>query len=96
VRVPDARAVANLVDLTGDHLGPGYGHPTDQEGDAATVWFAERGIQLDPTYTAKTAAALRDLLDSRPHGNVLYWHTLSATAPPSDPRQVDGHRLPPA
>jgi 1-aminocyclopropane-1-carboxylate deaminase/D-cysteine desulfhydrase-like pyridoxal-dependent ACC family enzyme len=87
--------MANLVDLTGDHLGPGYGHPT-QEGDAATVWFAERGIQLDPTYTAKTAAALRDLLDSRPHGNVLYWHTLSATAPPSDPRQVDGHRLPPA
>lgn len=78
--VPDARAAVDRVDLVGDYFGAGYGHPTD-EGDRAAAWFETRGLVLDPTYTAKTAAALLDHLAEAGTGVHLYWHTLSAVAP---------------
>jgi D-cysteine desulfhydrase len=78
VGVGDAarRAEEGLVILD-DQVGPGYGHET-HAGAAATERFAEVGITLDPTYTAKAAAAVLAASDSRP----LFWHTLSATMPP--------------
>jgi D-cysteine desulfhydrase len=80
VPVPDPRRACALVTLNGAYLGAGYGHPTDA-GSRAAEWFAERGVALDPTYTAKTGAAVLDGLDSDPRSVHLYWHTLSATEP---------------
>jgi 1-aminocyclopropane-1-carboxylate deaminase/D-cysteine desulfhydrase-like pyridoxal-dependent ACC family enzyme len=82
--VPDARAVVDRVELLGDYYGAGYGHPTDS-GARSTEWFAARGATLDPTYTAKTAAAVLDRLTTGPAAVVLYWHTLSALLPPAAP-----------
>lgn len=70
-----ARALA-LVQLHEDQVGAGYGHATEA-GSAATDAFAAQGIVLDPTYTAKAAAALLAASDARP----LFWHTLSAHMP---------------
>jgi 1-aminocyclopropane-1-carboxylate deaminase/D-cysteine desulfhydrase-like pyridoxal-dependent ACC family enzyme len=78
--VPDARAAVDRVDLIDDYFGPGYGHPTEA-GDRATAWFEARGLALDPTYTAKTGAALLDRLAAVRTGVHLYWHTLSAVSP---------------
>ena len=81
LRAPDPRLALDRVEIVGDYLGAGYGHPTDQ-GDEATAWFAERGLALDPSYTAKTAAALRDAFEAEPRAIHLYWHTLSSVTPP--------------
>jgi 1-aminocyclopropane-1-carboxylate deaminase/D-cysteine desulfhydrase-like pyridoxal-dependent ACC family enzyme len=80
VPAPDARPVTDLVELTGDYVGAGYGHPTEA-GARATAWFGERGLTLDPTYTAKTAAALLDRLAAGTAGVHLFWHTLSRVEP---------------
>lgn len=49
------------MDVTRDWLGQGYGHPT-AAGQAALEWGAERGLQLDPVYSAKACAAAMDLM----------------------------------
>ena len=78
VEIGDAVARAEAgVHILDDQIGAGYGHET-AAGAAATERFAELGITLDPTYTAKAAAAVLAAPDSRP----LFWHTLSATMPP--------------
>lgn len=84
VRVPDPRLVLDRVELVGDYLGKGYGHPTEW-GATATEWFAPRGLALDPSYTAKTAAALLDGLVADPAAVHLYWHTLSGVHPEPTP-----------
>ncbi len=78
--VPDPRLVLDRVELVGDWLGGGYGEPTEW-GDRATDWFGRRGLTLDPSYTAKTAAGLMDRLSRLGAGTHLYWHTLSAVLP---------------
>ena len=80
VRVPDPRHVLDRVELVGDWIGGGYGEPTEW-GEAAAEWFEPRGILLDPTYTAKTAAGLLDRLAGSGSGVHLFWHTLSAILP---------------
>lgn len=70
-----ARALASVTILD-DQLGAGYGHATP-EGERATELFAQAGLTLDPTYTAKAAAAVLASSDERP----LFWHTLSARMP---------------
>lgn len=65
------------VVLVGDQLGDGYGART-RAGDLATELFAEDNIELDPTYTAKTAAAVIALARSKRARRLLYWHTLSS------------------
>jgi 1-aminocyclopropane-1-carboxylate deaminase/D-cysteine desulfhydrase-like pyridoxal-dependent ACC family enzyme len=82
-KVEDARAVADRVDLVGEYFGAGYGHPT-RAGARAAEWFHGRGLALDPTYTAKTAAALLDHVEAG-SGVHLYWHTLSSVVPPPPP-----------
>jgi D-cysteine desulfhydrase len=81
---PDATTALRLVSIGHDHIGTGYGHATP-EGDAASASFEEAGLALDPTYTAKAAAALladeRSRTD-RDRGPLLFWHTLSAVHPP--------------
>jgi 1-aminocyclopropane-1-carboxylate deaminase/D-cysteine desulfhydrase-like pyridoxal-dependent ACC family enzyme len=73
--------LARRLEVLGEYLGDGYGHPTPQ-GTRAQGIAAELGIELDPTYTAKTFAAVLDRLErAEPRDRpvrVLYWHTLSA------------------
>lgn len=68
---------ASDVELVMDQLGEGYGARTTA-GDEATELFAKDGIVLDPTYTAKTAAAVIALAKSGRAKRVLFWHTLSS------------------
>ncbi len=77
VDVADAatKALAS-VRIRDDQLGAGYGHATEA-GEHATRVFAGHGMELDPTYTAKAAAAVLAAADDRP----LFWHTLSASMP---------------
>ncbi len=79
---PDPRLVLERVALVGEWLGAGYGEPT-QWGERAAAWFEPRGLVLDPTYTAKTAAGFLDRLEAHTGGVHLYWHTLSAVLPGS-------------
>ncbi|HUP90339.1 MAG TPA: pyridoxal-phosphate dependent enzyme [Longimicrobiales bacterium] len=65
--------------LIHEHIGPGYGKET-KGGAAATELFAAQGIHLDPTYTAKAAAALMASASSLPKP-ILFWQTLSAAEP---------------
>jgi len=64
-------------------VGDGYGAAT-REGELALERAAAAGIELDPTYTAKTMACVLELVErtrslrrSRPL-RIVYWHTLSA------------------
>lgn len=80
VRAPDPRFALERVSLVGDYFGDGYGRPAPW-GEEAAAWFADRGLPLDPSYTAKTAAGVLDRLAAEPRGVHLYWHTLSAVTP---------------
>jgi len=76
----DVNAAIARVVLNHDQFGEGYGKPT-AAGDAATESFARIGLELDPTYTAKAAAALQAAMRRRPDSVLLFWHTLSAAMP---------------
>jgi D-cysteine desulfhydrase len=67
------------VELLHEHIGRGYGIETD-EGARATERFSGHGILLDPTYTAKAAAAFIARAADLPQP-VLFWQTLSAAEP---------------
>lgn len=89
---PDPADVLRLVHLRHDQIGAGYGRSTPA-ADRATAAFADAGITLDPTYTAKAAAAL--LADGdRPGAPPLYWHTLSRTVPAELAGRADVSLLP--
>jgi D-cysteine desulfhydrase len=64
-----------MLDLTRDQIGAGYGHRTEAAA-AATASAAEEGLALDPVYTAK---AMAGLLALRAEGSlddpVLFVHT---------------------
>jgi 1-aminocyclopropane-1-carboxylate deaminase/D-cysteine desulfhydrase-like pyridoxal-dependent ACC family enzyme len=74
-----AEQAIRQVELLHAHLGAGYGQET-AEGKQATLTFAEHGIRLDPTYTAKGAAAFIQEMQ-RAAKPALFWHTLSAAEP---------------
>lgn len=80
IRTPDPRLVLRAVELVGDWIGAGYGAPTEW-GRRASEWFEPRGLVLDPSYTAKTAAGLLGRLEDVDGGVHLYWHTLSGVLP---------------
>lgn len=96
--VPALEDVLPRITLRHEHNGGGYGRPTPA-GDDATAVFGQIGLQLDPTYTAKAAAAL--LADAHGPASVartgaealpLFWHTLSAVHP--EPRPDAAAALP--
>lgn len=62
--------------LNVDHVGPGYGVPS-QAGNEAIAYLARtEGILLDPVYTGKAFAGLARLAkDGTIGGKVLFWHT---------------------
>lgn len=65
------------VNILHEYFGAGYGHASSEGEDAKAV-FSEWGISVEATYTAKTAAAVLDLLERNPTKNILYWHTYSS------------------
>jgi D-cysteine desulfhydrase len=65
------------IALDENFYGRGYGHPT-RAGRDATELFGLAGIKLEPTYTAKTAAAVLRQCAAQPGQNILYWHTYNS------------------
>jgi D-cysteine desulfhydrase len=90
--VPEAGRVLARIELSGRHLGGGYGVPTPA-GEAAIREGRDAGLVLDSTYTGKVAAAALAAARAQPGKVHLYWHTLSATTPRVD---ADAGPLPPA
>jgi D-cysteine desulfhydrase len=69
------RLEPDLLDLTRDQIGAGYGHRTEAAERAASV-AARDGLALDPVYTAKAMAGLLALrARGRLREPVLFVHT---------------------
>ena len=73
VSIPKPKLVEN-------QYGEGYGYTTEASRGACRLLKDREGIDLDPTYTSKTFAAVLDHYSS--HGGssrpVLYWHTYNS------------------
>ncbi len=65
------------INLDEGYYGRGYGMATEK-GNEATTRLGRVGISLEPTYTAKAAAAALDYSDEHPSSHVLYWHTYNS------------------
>jgi D-cysteine desulfhydrase len=75
VRLGRLRLEPDMLDLTHDQIGAGYGHPTEAAAGAAAL-AAEERLALDPVYTAKAMAGLLALRgEGRLGGPVLFVHT---------------------
>jgi D-cysteine desulfhydrase len=82
---PVARAAVRCLLFRDGQVGAGYGRATEA-GTAAAARFADAGLVLDPTYTAKAAASfLAELDDGGQGAGLLFWHTLSAALPAAPP-----------
>jgi D-cysteine desulfhydrase family pyridoxal phosphate-dependent enzyme len=67
-----------LLDVRDEYVGEGYGVPTPASEEATVLFARHEGIVLEPTYTAKAAAGLIDLVRRGRFGSresVCFWHT---------------------
>jgi len=65
----------DMLDLTRDQIGEGYGHRTEA-ATRATALAAEENLSLDPVYTAKAMAGLlAQRSEGRLAGPLLFVHT---------------------
>ncbi len=82
--------------IQGDFFGQGYGEPTAAGSNAYHLMKEKEGIILDPTYTAKTFAAVLDYCrrQRRGRGPVLYWHTYNSVDLSAQAKEVDYRKLP--
>ncbi len=72
------RQALDALVIDGSHMGEGYGAATGA-GERATSLAALDGVGLEPTYTAKTLAALLDAArDETYDGPLLFLSTLSS------------------
>jgi 1-aminocyclopropane-1-carboxylate deaminase/D-cysteine desulfhydrase-like pyridoxal-dependent ACC family enzyme len=80
-----------------DYFGAGYGCATNECLNALTLMKEREGIALDPTYTAKTFAALYDFIKTPGHEKepILFWHTYNSVDMTQQLQSVDYHELPP-
>lgn len=65
------------MELEDNFYGSGYGHPLPAARNATEV-FARHGVVLEPTYTAKTAAAVLQKRAMHAGKTILYWHTYNS------------------
>ena len=89
--IPDIKLPG--INLQEAFYGDGYGHPSSA-GTEATGLFGQAGITLEPTYTAKAAAAVLSQCSAHPTKNVLYWHTYSSADMSSFLTEADVNKLP--
>lgn len=69
--------------LTG-HMGPGYGHVTEEAKHVQRIMSETEDITLETTYTAKTVAAMAAWSAAHVgHGPLLFWNTFSSTPVPA-------------
>ncbi len=74
-RLPGLRLGPDMLDLTREQIGAGYGHATEAAARATDLAAAER-LSLDPVYTAKAMAGLlATRAEGRLEGPVLFVHT---------------------
>lgn len=87
VPVPEGEFRPDEVTFLSDWLGDGYGHPTPAAVRAEEMLRDTEGLELEGVYTAKTMAALVDLVEAGHlrEGPVLYWHTYNALPLPFGP-----------
>ena len=81
------------INLEDNYYGAGYGHALEA-GSKATELFAQAGIALEPTYTAKTAAAVLKQCTQQPDKTVLYWHTYNSADTSLLLNETDANSLP--
>jgi 1-aminocyclopropane-1-carboxylate deaminase/D-cysteine desulfhydrase-like pyridoxal-dependent ACC family enzyme len=81
-----------------DYFGEGYGYPTRAGMEALELFREHENIKLEPTYTAKTCAALLDFIRDPSHASdrILYWHTYSSVDLSGEAAAVDYRELPAA
>lgn len=93
--LPPGRLGPGDVTVLSEWLGGGYGYPTDEGRRAVDLLRETEDVTLETTYTAKTAAALVQMLsDGRlANGPVLYWHTYNAL-PLAEPDLTAYRQLP--
>lgn len=93
------RAAARLrLEIDDVQLGPGYGYATPAARAAIERLREDEGLELEPTYTGKAAAALLDRATrAGPRtGPLLLWHTFSERPGPGRDAAPGAHlRLPP-
>jgi len=91
---PELHYAAGDVQFVGDQLGGGYAMATPA-GKAASARFLElAGLELEPTYTSKAAAALIRDAPELSGETVLFWYSYDPK--PLDVDGLDHHALPPA
>ena len=77
--VPEVRITVDDIFFDSEHLGAGYGHPTDEGRSALALMSETEDISLDITYTAKTFGALLGHVKTHPvDGPVLFWNTFNS------------------
>jgi D-cysteine desulfhydrase len=79
-----------------DYLGSRYGSPSRAGRKAHHLMQEKEGIRLDPTYTAKTFAAVLDYCRNHQvnRGPVLYWHTYNSVDMSNQAAEADIRDLP--
>jgi D-cysteine desulfhydrase len=83
--LPWVHVAAAEIALVRNHLGRGYGVPSEPARRARDELERLEGITAETTSTGKCLAALGDLVQQAPYrgGRILYWHTFSS-APAED------------
>lgn len=76
----DRSTLSTCLEVDADQLGDGYGIPTAAGRDAIVTFRDAMGLELDTTYSAKTAASILRAIASGPDETSLFWSTKS-TAP---------------
>lgn len=72
------RISRDMIRVSADYLGDGYGFMGQSEKDAIQLFAREEGLFLDPVYTGRAAAGMLDLAANgffKPHERILFWHT---------------------
>lgn len=72
------RISRDMIRVSADYLGDGYGIMGQSEKDAIQLFAREEGLFLDPVYTGRAAAGMLDLAANgffKPHERILFWHT---------------------
>ncbi len=85
-----------VPEIQDDFFGRGYGMPTEAGSKAYHLMREKEGLLLDPTYTAKTFAAVLEYRRHHPRerGPVLYWHTYNSVDLSAQAQGVDYRNLP--